>query len=325
MHQTHLTMRYFILLTISFLGFFSACEKTSISPGDLVPKTVDEDPTLPSIYVNNVQLHAESFGNPSDPLVVVIHGGPGGDYRSLRPYKALVQDGYHVVFYDQRGAGLSVRLDIQQLTFEDYLADLDAVVEYYKTTPNEKVILFGHSWGAMQATMYINQYPNKVKGAILDEPGALTKTQLDTYLSRFSSSNVFTESMSNIVWSEQIITTQNHIQLDYQAIVMLKNSIGNDGSSKTNPIPFWRMGGASFVLARSAGDFDWTSNLHQYTSSILFIHSNQNPAYPNTWAEQLSSFFPMVTRIQIKGVGHDAHYQKFDTYLQHVRHYLKTL
>jgi len=48
-------------------------------PGQLVPLTVDEDPTLPSISVNGTQLHAETFGNPTDPMLVILHGGPGGD------------------------------------------------------------------------------------------------------------------------------------------------------------------------------------------------------------------------------------------------------
>ncbi|MDL1892501.1 alpha/beta hydrolase, partial [Sphingobacteriales bacterium CHB3] len=49
----------------------------------MVPLTVDQDPSLPSISVNGTQLHAETYGNPNDPMIVVLHGGPGSDYRSL--------------------------------------------------------------------------------------------------------------------------------------------------------------------------------------------------------------------------------------------------
>lgn len=67
-------------------------------PGLLVPRTVDEDPSLPSITVNSTMLHAEAFGNPEDPMIVVIHGGLGGDYRSLLCCRDLVDEGYYVVF-----------------------------------------------------------------------------------------------------------------------------------------------------------------------------------------------------------------------------------
>lgn len=42
--------------------------------GNLVLKTVDQDPTLPSISVNGTQLHAETFGNPDSAMVVFLHG-----------------------------------------------------------------------------------------------------------------------------------------------------------------------------------------------------------------------------------------------------------
>jgi proline iminopeptidase len=60
------------------------CEKElkTTDPGNLVPRTVDQDPSLPSIIVNGTQLHTEAFGNPADPMVVFLHGGPGSDYRN---------------------------------------------------------------------------------------------------------------------------------------------------------------------------------------------------------------------------------------------------
>ncbi len=36
-------------------------------PGNLVPATVDEDPSPPRIEVNGTTLHAEAFGDPSAP------------------------------------------------------------------------------------------------------------------------------------------------------------------------------------------------------------------------------------------------------------------
>jgi proline iminopeptidase len=78
-------------------------------PGLLVSLTVDEDPSLPSIFVNGTQLHSETFGNPNDPMIVMLHGGPGSDYRSLLNCSTFSADGFFVVFYDQRGSGLSRR------------------------------------------------------------------------------------------------------------------------------------------------------------------------------------------------------------------------
>src|SRR6185436_19073286 len=98
-------------------------------PGNLVPKTVDQDPALPQIEVAGAQLHAEAYGDPEAPIVMVLHGGPGSDYRSLLPLKELAHDGYRVVFWDQRGAGLSQRFPADTYSFDLYLDDLVEVIE----------------------------------------------------------------------------------------------------------------------------------------------------------------------------------------------------
>ena len=65
------------MMAIIALAVFSCTkEKTIDGPGNLVPLTVDQDPSLPSITVNGTRLHAEAFGHPDSTMVVVIHGGP---------------------------------------------------------------------------------------------------------------------------------------------------------------------------------------------------------------------------------------------------------
>jgi proline iminopeptidase len=136
-----------------------------------VAETVAEDPSLPHATINGVTYHAETFGDSANPVVIVIHGGPGGDYRSLLSLQAL-SDQYSVVFFDQRGTGLSPRVNPEEITLESALTDLDSIVDYYGN--GRKVNLVGHSWGAMLASAYLGQYPEKVDHAVLAEPGFLT-------------------------------------------------------------------------------------------------------------------------------------------------------
>jgi len=93
-------------------------------PGNLVPKTVVEDSTLPRIEVAGALMHAEAFGLTAAPTVIVLHGGPGSDYRNLLDLRALADDGYRVQFWDQRGCGLSQRFDADHYTTPGYLEDL---------------------------------------------------------------------------------------------------------------------------------------------------------------------------------------------------------
>ncbi|MCC7380945.1 MAG: alpha/beta hydrolase [Deltaproteobacteria bacterium] len=135
------------------------------------PRTVVDDPSLPSLEVGGVKLHVEHFGDPARPTVVVIHGGPGNDFRYLLPLRALA-DEYFVVFYDQRGSGLSERVPDEALALESFYEELDGVVDRF--AHGRPVRLLGHSWGAMLASAYLGQHPEKVQAAVLAEPGMLS-------------------------------------------------------------------------------------------------------------------------------------------------------
>lgn len=112
------------------------------SKGYEVAPTVEQDPSIPHVTLDRVVLHAETFGDPQHPPVIVVYGGPGWDYRSLLPIKA-VGDQFFVIFYDQRGTGLSPRVEAEELTLESTLADLDALVDHYGQ--GCKVALIRHS------------------------------------------------------------------------------------------------------------------------------------------------------------------------------------
>ena len=88
------TMKQLFSLII-FLGAFAAfngCEKELYDmnePGNLVPKTVTEDPLLPSLELNGTTFHAETMGDIENPIIIFLHGGPGSDYRALISQKGL--------------------------------------------------------------------------------------------------------------------------------------------------------------------------------------------------------------------------------------------
>jgi proline iminopeptidase len=55
-----------------------------LTSGDYhVAETVAQDTSIPHIEIDGVTYHAETFGDPENPVVVTVHGGPGGDYRSI--------------------------------------------------------------------------------------------------------------------------------------------------------------------------------------------------------------------------------------------------
>lgn len=287
------------------------------TPGLLVPRTVDQDVRLPSLSINGTKLHVESFGNATDPIIVVIHGGPGGDYRSMINARQLVSNGFFVVFYDQRGSGLSKREDKSQYEAADaiqlFIDDLDEIIGHYRLSATQKVFLLGHSWGAMLATGYVNQYPEKISGVILSEPGGFTWTQTLDYLSRSNHIKFFSEALNNAIFPEQIFAGRAEQEvLDYKATFFSSfenapgNTIGNAG-----PYPFWRNGAVCFSGLIDNADkrgFDFTTDLNEYSNKILFLYSEYNKAYGLDWAKKVSAPYATADIQLIKGTGHEMLY-----------------
>lgn len=149
----------------------------------LVKAKAFRDPSLslPAVSINGARLHFREAGDPCRPLVVVLHGGPGWDMSYLEGMLDLA-DEYHVVLYDQRGCGLSERVPSSALTMEAHIADLDGIIDRFRDQGD--VFLLGHSWGGMLATAYAAHHPEKVRAAVLAEPGFLTPALFDQYLKR---------------------------------------------------------------------------------------------------------------------------------------------
>jgi proline iminopeptidase len=295
---------------------FAACkdDRDINTPGNLVPKTVDLDPSLPSISINGTQLHAEAFGNPNDAMVLMLHGGPGGDYRSLLNAKQLVNNGYYVVFYDQRGSGLSKRHSKSSYSIQIMIDDVKEVIAHYRTSPNQKVFLFGHSWGAILAAAYVNSYPNSVDGVVFAEPGGFTWNNLKEYGERSRKIKLFAENTNNVLYIDQFLTGKenDHAILDYKLNISSSFIFEKDNVEGINGLtPFWRNGAVvlnSLAAIAEKDGYDFTPNLHKYNTKVLFLYGSKNKAYGFDFAKKEAQNFPNYDIVKIENTGHEMIY-----------------
>lgn len=279
--------------------------------GNLVPLTVEKDGSLPAININGSMFHAETFGNPADKMLVILHGGPGSDYRYLLNCKEFANQGYYVVFYDQRGSGLSKRHDKKEYSIQLMIDDLQAVIAHYRISPSQKIFLLGHSWGAILAAAYINQYPSAIRGVVLGEPGGFKWQDIKDYVNRARDFRFTSEALNDALYPDQFITGKEneHAILDYKL-----GLLGATDAAKDNPtgngavLPFWRAGAVVNKALFDIGEReepDWTTNLQQFTTKVLFAYSENNKAYGQAHAQRVSTAFPNVQLERIDEAGHD--------------------
>jgi proline iminopeptidase len=301
------------VMAVFLMSVFVSCTKGRLisGEGNLVPLTVEKDGSLPAININGSMFHAETFGNPADKMLVILHGGPGSDYRYLLNCKEFANQGYYVVFYDQRGSGLSKRHDKKEYSIQLMIDDLQAVIAHYRTSPSQKIFLLGHSWGAILAAAYINQYPSAIRGVILGEPGGFKWQDIKNYVNRARDFRFTSEALNDALYPDQFITGKEneHAVLDYKL-----GLLGATDAAKDNPtgngavLPFWRAGAVVNKALFDIGEReepDWTTNLQQFTTKVLFAYSENNKAYGQAHAQRVSAAFPNVQLERIDEAGHD--------------------
>jgi proline iminopeptidase len=307
-----------IVIIISILCFSCTKELYINDPGNLVPKTVDEDPSLPSITVNGIKLHSEAFGHPDSSLIIVLHGGPGADYRYLLKCKDFSNHGYRVIFYDQGGTGLSHRFPKSYYTSTQQVFDeLKDVITHYKTHSQQKVFLLGHSWGGMIATAYINQRPAEITGVVVAEPGGFIWQDILEYVKKSKSVRLTSETLNDYTYIDQFLTSRKkdeHQVLDYKYAIQSASDgqkdspSGDAGDVAILPYSFWRFGAINNIALLELGEKtkpNWTLNLNQYSTKVLFLYSQRNKAYGLNWARNVSSAFKSVELYEVLNAGHN--------------------
>ncbi len=87
-----------------------------------------------------------------NPVLLFVHGGPGmPEYWLTQRYPTGLEDHFTVVWWEQRGAGLSYTSEIapDTMTVEQFIADTLAVTRYLiQRFGQDRIYLMAHSWGS---------------------------------------------------------------------------------------------------------------------------------------------------------------------------------
>ena len=116
---------------------------------------------LPAVAAQ-LQVHCQGEGPP----VYLVGGGPAFTTWHLAPVQARLAERYRVCRWDPRGVGENANLSFEAdgRVLSQWLADMAKVL------PREPVVLWGHSWGALQVMMFAERHPERVRRLVLSNP-----------------------------------------------------------------------------------------------------------------------------------------------------------
>jgi proline iminopeptidase len=317
---------------VLFLVFYG------LTMGDYeVANTVEQDPSIPHIRLGDRIFHAETFGDDSDEVVITLHGGPGNDYRYILPLKGLA-DEYHVVFYDQRGTGLSPRVPAEEFTLDNMLTDLDDMIEYY--AGDRKVNLIGHSWGAMLASAYLCRHPEKLNKVVLAEPGLLTSEDAAAFMEKVKikfSVGLLIHFGKSWFRSLHVKGPDDQAARDFlfQSLMLGMAHQDNpyagyycDRDPATGSFDFWRFGSmASTAMFRSAMDEEGNLKLNlvdgaeHFSGRVLLIASECNTIIGVDQQKIHQGYFADAELVVIENAGHTMFGEQPERSLEMIRNY----
>lgn len=156
-----------VIAISAMLTLISCSEHIEVSPNaDNHFHLKIDDAYLPLLVRGNTE---------SETILLYIQGGPGlstidAATIDFFEWQNTLEKDVAIAYYDQRGVGNKQGVfDIEQITMEQYIKDLDIIVDLLRQNyPSAKIILFGHSFGGHLAYRYLikNQNTDKINGLI---------------------------------------------------------------------------------------------------------------------------------------------------------------
>ncbi|ELJ9316846.1 alpha/beta hydrolase, partial [Staphylococcus pseudintermedius] len=100
------------------------------------------------------------------PILLVVHGGPGFPlYSFFRAHHIDLTDRYTVVFWDQRGTGMSYTRETVEMA--DLISDSYQLIQFLRRHfQQEQVYLMCHSFGTIIGTHLAHRYPEYIAAYI---------------------------------------------------------------------------------------------------------------------------------------------------------------
>ncbi|HRP69486.1 MAG TPA: alpha/beta hydrolase, partial [Turneriella sp.] len=299
--------------------FFTACGNDPSQDGFLVPKTVKDDTSLPSEMVRGTKLHLmiETKGAPGPgDNIIFLHGGPGYDYRSLILLKDKVKASLtnaKIVMYDQRGGGLSERLDPSDssLSVASHVEDLEAI---RVTKFNAPMKVIAHSFGGALLQAYIAKYPANVTNAVFISSMPPKNNKDDDLLE-----SIFNTAAGDYTWQRNLLG-ESHAELDFRFINFLSaQPYYYCSENDYKKVPFWRFGYVATIKTMENGllaspvsgpsvtyGYDFVSTNAAYTGKSAFIVGACDTKLGKPVANALSATLGGTKRavVEVSDAGH---------------------
>lgn len=150
----------------------------TISPGRPPPLRAADGTNIPGSLSERVTVEIGGIPqamiiqsvDPANPVLLFLHGGPGmTEFFMEQDYPTGLEQHFTVVWWEQRGAGMSFSTDIppETMTITQMISDTVEVADYLRDRfRQDRILLLGHSWGSYLGIQVAAAAPDRFRAYV---------------------------------------------------------------------------------------------------------------------------------------------------------------
>jgi pimeloyl-ACP methyl ester carboxylesterase len=282
-------------------------------------------PTSHYYYSQRLKLHYVDWGNPSNPPLLLIHGGR--DHARNWDWVAQeMRDQYHILAPDLRGHGDSEWTRGGQYALIDYVLDIARLLDQLQLFP---ITIIGHSLGGAIACQYSGIYPERVQRLVAIEglgptPDRIKRrpahqrmqewiTQLQTYAGRYPRRYPSLEAAV-----ERMQEANKHLSAEQAYHLTLHGTYRNEDGTYT-----WKFD--NYVRQRSPYEFNIDEARRiwgRITCPILLVRGTESWS-TDPEEDNRASAFRHAQCVNIGPAGHWVHHDQLHQFLAVVQAFFR--
>lgn len=260
----------------------------------------------------NVYDSAEKCKYEEPVTLVFLHGFPG-QMSNWKYQVGFFEQKYRTIVYDQRGFGKSDKP--LKVSFENYLSDLDAVLEK-KGVKVENTIIVGHSFGAMVAQSYASR--RNVMGLVLIGSLRIMKPDITDYIIWYTPSFIW----KKIFFTENILTRKMYRNLMFSPKTPDKvfEEFVRDNREYLETLPPHVYRYSKYLV-----HYDTSKDLGKIKAPTLVIVGEHDKVTPPKENMEIAKLIPNSKIIVIKNAGHLVLYEKPEELNKRIQEFIEEI
>jgi proline iminopeptidase len=218
------------------------------------------------------------------PTLIVMHGGPGFDHSTLRPYFDRFADTHQVIYIDHRGNGRSTG-EADTWTLDRWGDDVKAFCDALGITAP---VVYGNSFGGMVAMAYASRHPEHPAKLILSSTAASLKLEV-TYAMMQARGGAHARDIAQRFWT----APNDAVVAEYMTVCMpLYNPRPNPADAVARRRAIRRTPVMTHFILGEMRTMDLSAGLSAVCVPTLILAGAHDPITPVACSEEIAAALP---------------------------------